>query len=338
LLAGSVALAAPGWMNADWACRAKVTAYAGQVEHQDQAVEQDVDFAAWLKQAGLAGALDPNSPRVTLLKDGQEKEVPCRFFPDKDNPAKGRLSWLRPGVMAAGAEETYYVYFDAGTAKPAKTYPELAKFTPLLGKNLALNGDLETADKNDPKHADVWQYDPVQESGAVERVKGGSHSGDYSLKVTNAAGGQTTVTAHQPVVVEPGKRYVLSGWARVPKEGEGGYGTISVWFSGKDGQAVPAPGGGEYGNHKNQIGVSVQKGVEIPWTYFAQASINVFDPKTQTNHPLPDEKTAPGTFGGSLQLDTCYGKAAVYFDDIEFRELAAGMPIGVLLAAVEKKP
>jgi hypothetical protein len=211
----------------------------------------------------------------------------------------------------------------------------LAKFTPQLGKNLLQNGDMNAADPADATHAAVWEYEAVQQSGTVEFVKGAGRTGGCALRIANKAGGETEVGARQQVAVEANKRYVLCGWVKAEKGAKDGAACVTAWFGGVDGAAVTGPDG-DYSNYKTQLGAGLRG--ETPWTLYSSTSINVYDPKTKTNHPTDNEKTLPGTGAASVALAYYYGTGSALFDDIEFRECPAGAPIVVSVAGVEKRP
>jgi len=334
-LTGSAALAAsPAWSNPEWNYRAQVTAQALD-EKANALVEWDVDFTDLLARAGAKGAFDPNSPRVMLVQAGQEKEIPSRFFPDKEGSAVGRLAWLRLGTMQAGAIDTYSVYFDEGTAKQAKSYPEMAHAKPVLGKNLIANANLTVADKDDATKPAGWIYDAGQPAGTIEWVRKSDAEGTPALKIVNTVGAATTVKASQQTAVEAGKRYSLSGWVRTEKDAQDGYAVLTGWLYTADSKAVTGPDGA-YGNYKLQVGLA-GKG-ECPWRYICNAAFGIFDPKTKTNHVVEDGKLLPGTGLMSIELDYTYGKGTAYFAGLELREMPSGLPMGIRVAAVEKKP
>jgi len=336
LLMGTMAFSAPAtWTNADWNYRAQVSALSPD-ERANALVEWDVDFSDLIARAGAQGTLDPNSPRVTMLQNGQEKEMPCRFFAEKDNPAKGRLCWLRVGTMPAGSADSCLVYFDVGASKSAKVYPEMARAKPVMAKNLLANGDLVAPDKADATRPDGWLYGPASDVGSVEWIKGAGRSGKPAFKVTEAAGGETAVVASCQVAVQPNTRYSLSGWAKADKGSTDGYVLLQAWFSTADGKAVSSPDG-DYGNYKLSASSIVVKG-ESPWTFVYGTSINVYDPKSKSNHAIDDQKTLPGTGAASIQAGTCYGKCVGLLSDMEFRECPNGLPMGIWVTAVEKKP
>ncbi len=330
-------MAAPAnWSNADWAYRAQVSACSLE-QRENAMVEWDVDFADLLNRAGAQGAFDPNSPRVMLLQDGQEKEVPCRFFAEKDSPAKGTLCWLRMGTMPANALESYSVYFDAGAAKAAKAYPELARAKPALAKNLAVNGALILADKADPAKPAGWTYflsDADKTRG--EWVKEGT--ADPYFKLTDTVAEGSMACAIQPgVAVEPLKRYAASCWVKAGKETTNGFVILTNWFSGSEGQPVASPDG-NYGNYKMQGALTITPNAETPWTYKAFTAINFYDPKSKDNGPTPEQKTLPGTAQVRLEVGAIYGTAVACFSDIAFREMPDGTPIGLRVTEVQKKP
>jgi len=333
-LAGSVALAAPtNWSNADWSYRAQISAFSPDAK-ENALVEWDVDFADLLARAGATGTFDPNSPRVMMIQAGQEKEVPSRFFPDKDTPAAGRLSWLRLGTMGAGSSDTYSIYFDQGTSKPAKSYPELAHAKPVLGKNMLVNGTLTVADKADPSKAASWIYDAAQAAGTLELLRKIDPAGITVMKFTNTKGGESTVKATQITPVEAGKRYALCCWYKAEKESAGAV-VMTGWLYTADNKVVTGPDGA-YSNYKLQVGRAA-KG-ESPWRYMCGANIWVFDPKTKTNHEVDEDKTLPGTGLIGVDVDYCGGTGAASFTGFELREMPTGLPIGIWVTSIEKKP
>ncbi len=337
LLVSAVAMAAPAkWGNADWSYRAQLSACSLE-QRENPMVEWEVDFADLLSRAGAQGAFDPSSPRVMLLQDGQEKEMPCRFFADTDNPAKGTLCWLRMGTMPANALDSYSIYFDAGAAKPAKAYPEMARAKPVQAKNLAVNGSLTLADKTDPTRAAAWVFSlsPADKTKG-EWIKEGT--ADPYLKLTDTVGESSMAAAAQSgVAVEPVKRYAASCWMKAGKETKDGAVILTNWFSGPEGKAITGPDG-DYGNYKMQGILATTPNTETPWTYKAFTGINFYDPKTKLNGPTPDQKTLPGTMQVRLEVGAIYGTVVGSFSDIAFREMPAGTPIGLRVTEVQKKP
>ena len=105
--------AATAWWNADWACRAKLTADSGFYKRQDLLLSREINFDDWLKKAGVEGAFDAKSPRVLWLHGGGQEEVPSRFIPQQETQAQGMLLWPRPGTMATMTKEQFFIYFDA---------------------------------------------------------------------------------------------------------------------------------------------------------------------------------------------------------------------------------
>jgi len=323
-----------GWQHAGWSYRAEAQVAAPEAK-ENPLVEWDADFAALLKSAGAEGAFDANSPRVTIVVDGVEKEAPCRFFADKDAAGRGRLCWLRLGAMRAGAVETCYVYFDAGAAKPAKVYPEMELVQPVMKPNLLVNGDLRVADAKNEGQPQGWTYQAKQPAGGVEWTQAGGGTSTAFLTVTNTAGGATGVSAFQTAPVVPATRYALSGWVKVNARPEGGHVGLTAWFATAEGKAVSGPDG-EYGNYKLQAGIAAKE--ETPWQYICGARLNVYDPKTKTNRAPDGDKALAGTGLANVELAMYYGKASASFTSVALRESPEGLPIGVRVAAVEKRP
>lgn len=319
------------WWNADWSCRACIRVDSGFYERVDMVVSRKVDFAEWLRKAGVRGAFDGNSPRVMWLRDGKQEEVPARFIPEKESSAKGMLLWQRPGVMSTMVQERFLIYFDAlrGAPKPA---PKAAALE--TSQNLVRNGSFEVSDAKDLTRPADWEYTPKTELGKIEWVKGIAHNGQYSMKITNEKGGMTGISASQWINVRAGRRYTLSAWIRCAEGSESGHALATAWFFTADSNAVPAQGG-FYGNHKNQAGFKVSPG-ETPWMRVSGSAINVFDPVLKANIPLPEDRTAPGTGAIRLEISATYGKMRAFFDDIEFKEVAEGEPVKVFVDAVEK--
>ncbi|HRU05240.1 MAG TPA: hypothetical protein P5137_05630 [Candidatus Brocadiia bacterium] len=323
-----------GWQHADWGYRAELQVAAAEAK-ENPLVEWEVDFGALLKSAGEQGAFDANSPRVTIVAGGAEKEAPCRFFPDKDAAGRGRLCWLRLGAMRAGAVDTCYVYFDAGAAKPAKAYPEMEMVQPVMKPNLLTNGDLSAPDEKNNAQPKAWAYQAQQPAGNVAWTQAGGRSSAAFLTLTNTAGGATGVSAAQTVPVAPDTRYALSGWIKVHKDSQGGHAGLTAWFASADGKAVSGPDGA-YGNYKLQVGMAAKE--ETAWRYACGARLNVYDPKTKTNRATEGDKTLAGTGRAAVELAMYYGKATASFTIVALRECPEGLPIGIRVAAVEKRP
>jgi hypothetical protein len=335
LIPATPAVAAPGWWGTEWSYRAKVTVNAGASDQENAIIEKEVDFADWLKRSGAKDAFDPNSPRVTWVKDGQEQEVPSRFIMDADAPAKGTLLWLRPGTMMKGSEEAFFIYYDAGAGKKAKTCPELAKARPQLARNLLANSGFEDPNPGNPALPIRWIVKNSPNGKDVQVVKGEAHSGDCCLRIANT----DSWFAAQNVPVQAGHRYALSGWMKFGESAAaGGMATITAWYSGKDGNPVIAPEGGDYSNYKTQVALDNKTGGKTAWQFFSATCANVCDPKTKENLTLPEDKLARGTELASIKLEPVFDNGVVYFDDVEFREMPAGNPMSVWIAAWEKRP
>lgn len=318
-----------------WSYRAQFKAYSGAQPRQEQVVEQDVDFDTLLIEAGALGDFDSKSPRVTRVEGDVEIEVPSRFFPAKDRPTSGRLCWLRSGTMPADTQETIYVYFDTGNTKPVADYPQLKDYVPSLGPNLLANPGMETNDSKTSSRIWKWQYQARGEAGTVDQTHDERHSGKSAVRISNEAGGTTSVSVVQDgIKVEAGRRYVLSGWVKQLPGAKGGIACLTAWYSADSGASLTGPAG-TYGNYKNSIALNVV-GQESSWTYLSQATVNVWDPSTKANRPLQQDKLLPATTTSSVNLEVIYGPGTVLFDDIELRQLDNGFPVAIWLVGIEK--
>lgn len=112
--------AAGSWWSPGHAARVAVTVGAGDAARQDKVVDVALDGAALLAAAGVGGTFDPDSVRV-LQVDATGAAV------GQPLPAQhvgGRLTFVLPGALAAGASRTVHVYLDntgAGHAPQAVT-------------------------------------------------------------------------------------------------------------------------------------------------------------------------------------------------------------------------
>lgn len=189
---------------------------------------------------------------------------------------------------------------------------------------------------------DGWKYDAAAQINGVGQVqwsKEQSHSGSCALRLLDSdiSKARPQAAQAQRLPVEAGKRYVIGGWIKYAKDTKAGGVVLTSWYYPLGGGFVPAPEGGEYGNYKTQIG-NVPPGGETPWTFIATTYVNVFDPKTKTNHALPEHKLASETARAFVELAGINGPMTVLVDDVEFRELPAGDPYSVWTVGVEKRP
>ena len=323
--------AADAWWNAEWACRAKVTVNSGFYKRHDALLSQEIHFDEWLKKAGVDGAFDGKSPRVLWLHGDQQEEVQSHFDPAPGSPAQGTLLWERPGVMPAMTQEQFFIYFDALRGAPK---PEPKPCSLELPHNLIGNGDFGQADPKNPAQPLGWTM-PPPDQGSGERVKGISHSGQWSLKLTNVKGGTGSAAAVSQVVrhVRSGRRYQFSAWIK-QENAEGGLVIITADFHGAVDRNTAATKCHTTGGML-QVGHWWVPHQDVPWFRLVSTSIEARDLVHKIAVYLP--RTAPGTDTANISLSAHWGKMTLYFDDVELKECPEGAPIQITVGALEKK-
>lgn len=337
IVALTLVVQAGGWWNADWSYRLTVHAKAAPVWTQNAILRTGVNFGPGMKKLREDGGLDSNSIRVTWVKDGKETEVPSRLF-NTPVPNTGIVCWLRPGEWAAGAADTFHIYFDStrNGSKQAKEYPEMVDVGPGAGKNLLLNSGFEEPAEGNAEKAANWSYQEKQRGGTVECVKDMSRAGNRCLRLTQKDGAKRAVAVRQRIPVEPGRRYEISGWVKFVPNRKEGHVSLTAMYAAANGSAVAAPNGQAYKNYKVQTG-SRTPAKETPWFYVSSRSPGLFDPIKKAQITLADRKTVPGTGRASVSFNTATGDFLVYFDDVELRELPEVEPV-VRRGAWQRKP
>jgi len=173
------------------------------------------DFGALLKKLGNENPLDPGSVRVVLVdQGGEETLVPTRFEPDEGAADRGKVYWNVPGLPKAAGPAQFRVCFGVRSARA--WFPVRPK--EVGPGSLMPNRGVERVDRSGKRPAQ-WVY-----ARTVEIVKDPqiAHSGERCMLLAPRIGKDgkparnSVRTPGMPgVIVEPGKGYVFSYWARV---------------------------------------------------------------------------------------------------------------------------
>lgn len=204
-----------GWLFPDSTLRVPVTVEAGLYPRTDHLIAWPVDFAALMKDAGVAGSLDPNAIRVAVENDtGQQAEIPSRFLPGAE-AAAGELVWTMSGAVTAMESRRYDVYFDALGSKPrpAPEYPPIAGLEK-RPTNQVRNPGFEQVDPKDGKSPAEWRLmTDYGGEGSLEVVTDPVHGGKHALKITVTKNGRVACL-QEKLPMKPNTLYRVSAWVR----------------------------------------------------------------------------------------------------------------------------
>ena len=141
-------------------------------------------------------------------------------------------------------------------------------------------------------------------------MKGISHSGQRSLKVSNEKGGPTSIHATQWMKVQPGRRYEFSAWAKCDEKCEGGIALLTALFGGPGHRLDVPPRRSDPDGNKLQTYI----GARPPWVRMRCAS----------------SLTAPGIGSATSTLHRSRLWEPAVYDNAEFKEAPEGAPVEIV--------